>query len=230
MLNVLMTIMLIAQSQFASPNGGVIANQAMQNTEGATLLVVALADYANEPSASISDSYGNAWIPLTAYWPTDRSARVRLFYAKNPLVGPRHTFSTSQGSRALYPNIIALSFSGADFEPFDVVNGSTSDYTSPIPTGSITPRSNYELIVTAVAFNAETGTPVVAGAGPFTSYVSPSVERGSFGLAVAYSVQTVAHPENMTWAWPSIYDGAATIAAFKAGEYQTDEALVQVAD
>src|SRR4051794_24890452 len=97
------------------------------DTTGAGLLVAAVATYSG--SATVSDSKGNTWSPLTRYGAGGN--KIQMFWSPPSTVGAGHTFTaTSAGFSA---TIAVAAYSGQAATPFDAESGAAAD--SP---GSIT--------------------------------------------------------------------------------------------
>jgi hypothetical protein len=188
----------------------VTATTSAIDTTGATLLVVAFADYASVPASVITDSKGNTWNMLTAR--TSSYARSRIGWCVPTSVGSGHTV-TAYGYAGTYPAVAFLAFSGASASPYDTENGSFTNAATSLSTGSLTPSVNNALVVAAVGIGNSTGCSIDNG---FTlSEAEPFVGGNNFSLGLAYKIQTTATAVNPQWSWSGSVDAAATIASFK---------------
>lgn len=187
------------------------------NTTGATLLVIHYGNY--ESGASVNqpptDSKANTWIALTAHG-VAAGPRSRFWYAKSPIVGSGHQFTTS--NTANYAAMSVAAFSGAHLTaPFDQENGATAASGSPPQScGSITPSVNGALIVAGMseydnfvgAFTINSGLTILG--------VLRFASASNFGSAMAYLVQTSAAAINPAWSWTSGGDQrGVSVASFK---------------
>lgn len=212
-----MTIALATHASVA--NGGALTTGAIDTT-GASLLVQAAVWFNSDATPTMGDSKANTWTGLTV-----RAAaryNIRLFYAANPTVGTGHTFTT--GASTENGSLAAVAFSGvATSTPFDQQNGAisaTSETT--LQTGSVTPSAAGQVIVTAFGVDdpANTGTPKFLIDLGFTIIETQDVNSGvSFGVVLAYLIQTSASAVNPMWTRSNANSGrtdAAVIATFKA--------------
>ena len=100
------------------PNGGTGASL---NTTGANIIFVLEAFSNNSSAGTLTDSKGNTWSQLTKQG-TGGSGATVLWYAKNAIVGPGHTFTITGNST--YSAIAVAAFSGGTIaSPFDIQNG-----------------------------------------------------------------------------------------------------------
>lgn len=182
------------------------------DTTGANFLIVGVALSAN--SGALLDSYSNIWTPLTQFADVFNDRWIQLFYAKNATVGSGHTFSWSGTGN--FPAICFAAFSGVDTSsPFDVENGNTNTLASSTTTGSVTPGSANELLITALEY--DDGNTASIDSGFTITDQNPHTGFGWTGIAMAYLIETTATAKNPTWSWTSGANNAAAIATFKAG-------------
>lgn len=182
------------------------------DTSGADLLVLVVGSNTANPG-TISDTYGNTWTSLTASNAAS-AARSRIWYCRNPLVGPSHTF-TLTGATNMYGGIAVLAFagSGTSGSIYDgAENGATGSATTTLSTGSVIPSVDNGLLVFGSAYDTtnnvssvNVGTLVDALAG---------VAATSFGNASAYEAQTTATSRNPQFTYAGSVGPAARIAAF----------------
>jgi hypothetical protein len=180
------------------------------DTTGATLLIMAVSQ-SQGVDAVVSDSKGNTWVALTKHSVAGDNA-IRIYYVKNPTVGSGHTFTTSTSS--IYSGITAAAFSGTDTTAnADGENGATASGAASIQPGSLTPSVNNCLLIAAVSHNV---TSVSVNSGFTVIEQEAFVGGNSYGVGLAYKVQTTAGAENPTFTPNASSSMAATIAAFKA--------------
>lgn len=206
-------IALVAHA-IAGSGGTSSATTAGVNTSGANFLVVVAVDLAGGSQSAISDSYGNTpYLQLTSQSATVRET-ISFYYSAT--VGAGHTFTASGGTVSA---IAAAAFSGVlTTNPVDVQAGTNNSGSATIQPGSITPTQNNELIISGI------GGYVVAGSETYSidSGMTITDQQGliggaSFGLALAYKVQTTAAAINPTWTVSSSAAGlSATNGSFKA--------------
>ncbi len=146
----------------AGANGG--SNASGFDTSGADTLFVVEGTYIGGTLQTIRDNYSNTWYGLTAV--TDSGEpRLRLWYAKNAIVGPNHIV-TSDGSTS-YSSFSFDAWAGGDLTaPFDQEAGLATSPTS-AAFSNFTPfnlAANDELVIAgAVSFNTGTVTSVDTG-------------------------------------------------------------------
>jgi hypothetical protein len=187
------------------------------DTTGATLLVVAVQQYAMSTTGGyavvVSDSVGgssNTWTVLTNY-ASNGSENTTLFYAVPTHTGSGHTFSVY----GYYASLVVGSWSGTlAASPLDgqVGSGSTGAVVSFQP-GALLPSEDGGLVVVAAVANAGTDT-AIAVDGPFADNLFAEDESGQT-LAMSYEIQTTATSRNPTWSGPGNYVYAAISAVFK---------------
>lgn len=186
------------------------------DTTGSNLLIVVQSTWIVNP-ATVSDSKGNTWIPLTTFQDPGGGAQETIFYAVNPVVGAGHTF-TATGIGSIFTSLVAAAFSGANtVAPFDQQTGSVNNAynnTNALP-GSITPTQANELIICGFAY----GTANVMSINSSMIIIDQVNFSGgiNFGIAAAFKVQTLAAAINPQWtltAPPA--NGGIGIASFKA--------------
>lgn len=192
------------------------------NTTGADLIVVAIAYYTNTGSevCTITDSVGgnsNSWTTLTAHAASDGTSG-QIAYTVPTHVGSGHTFTCDSGGPLVYPAIAVTAWSGAAGSPPKDQSSSAEssmDVTS-IQPGSITPLQMNELLVTAVS-HVETSSSVTIDNGFTISDDQHAVGGMSFGIAMAYIVETSIVAENPTWTAVASHDMTADIVSFTDG-------------
>lgn len=197
----------------AGPNPNVTTSAI--NTTGANLIVATFSGYSiNASPLSMTDSKSNTWTLIASY--TSTVTRTSMYYCIPTTVGSGHTFTGGvvSGGGAYYPCLAIMAWSGATATPFDKHNGATSTGATSIQTGSVTPSTNNELLLTAVGF-AATDTYTVDSS--FTIEDQHNYGAGTnFGLAFAYLIQTTAAAVNPKWSCGTSVDCAAEIGTFGA--------------
>lgn len=184
------------------------------DTTGANLLVAMTSGYLGNPT--LTDSYGNTWTALTAV-SNGSGASVRLLYCANPSVGSGHTFTAAKSGG--YPAVAVQAWSGSAASPFDQENGAVSSGTSSQATGSVTPSEDNELLVTgATASTSGFNISSVDSGFTTTDIIQPGFGDSSatYGMALAYLVQTTAASKNPTWTYSGTHNPTAVVATFKA--------------
>lgn len=198
---------------------GPATTSAAVDTTGATLLVVCVSKSgATAAGAAISDSNGNTWHALANV--ANGAVNTCIFYAYDKSGGPlvtsaATTFTIGSPSTS---GAICSAYSGTQTgsDPFDQQNSNTAATSTTCPTGSITPTTDGQVVITSMA------TQVTATA-PFTlnnSYVVNGFMMGAAGAVQAvgggYIVQGSAAATNPTWTVGAAANIAACIASFKA--------------
>jgi hypothetical protein len=202
---------LLASTSGAITNTG---SSSSINTTGADLVVVGVSQWAGANIATLSDSKGNTWTPLTAKTGPGPQAYSRLYYVRGGTFGTSHTFTLTAAS-AFYASICVLAFAGSSASPFDVQNGAVAASGTSLSTGSITPSLDNELVVSAGAFTNNTTAYNVT---LLTKQVDYQYQNTiNEGGAIAWAQQNPAAAINPSWSWTTSAEAAATIAAFKIG-------------
>jgi hypothetical protein len=186
------------------------------DTTGASLLIVAVARHGFTSDPTLTDSYGNTWLPLTPY--AGFIGYVLVYYAKNPTVGTGHTFTLAGGNT--FPSACVAAFTGADTSaPFDVENGNGVSYPSSttIQTGTLTPSQDDSLIIAALASAPNGGPSGYTIDSSFTLIDTVDAINGqSSGSGLAYFLQTTAAAKNPTWTLSTAGDGFGLAAAINS--------------
>lgn len=199
-----MTVALVAHRSDGSPDGNGFTSAAIDTT-GANFLVVGVGQTAT--NGVLTDSKGNTWVELVS--PAVSGLTGTLWYAENAIVGTGHTFSISGSGN--FPSMEIAAFSGvATSSSLDQQNGNAGTG-NPIATGSVTPTTNDQLVVTAVGGFCSS----LSIDGGFTISDSVDIAGGAhYGSGLAYLIQTTAAAANPSWTGVG---GAGTkIATFKA--------------
>jgi hypothetical protein len=204
----------IALVSHVSAQGGTSVTTGSINTSGANFLVAVLTDFNQDAASVISDNKSNAWLILPYFIGAGSAGRTRIAFCRNPTVGTGHTFTLSNSGR--FSGIAVAAFSGvvSDKNPFDQMNGAITAGSTSLACGSITPLLDKELIVYGIC-DAWTGT-VSVSTGTILEQL-PLIGGSSFGVALAYTIQTTAAAINPTWTTSNTHEEA-VIASFMAGE------------
>src|SRR5262249_35648629 len=198
-----------------SPDGQSITTAAI-DTSLANLLIIGLSLFQTAAAGVIppKDSLNNTWTPLTVQQIGGDNYTV-IYYAKNPIVGAAHTFTSQTNAGSAFATICVGAFRGASNNPFDVENGATAAPSTTVQTGSVTPSNNNELIVTALTMN--TGGQTASIDSGFTILDQVDLVSGQhYGGALAYKIKTNTTAENPTWTVTSSISLTTRIAAFIA--------------
>src|ERR1043166_364714 len=181
------------------------------DTTGASLIYVVAAVYDPGAVGTLADSKGNTWTESTRL--IINNIRVITWYSRVTSVGSGHTF-TFTGSPN-FPAIAVLALSGATASPFDSKNsGSVLSGTS-LPTGSVTPAADNEVLISGIAFDGNENTLAIDNG--FT--ISDQIDRAggnNIGVGLAYKIQTTAVAVNPSWSWSVTAYAATELAAFSS--------------
>jgi hypothetical protein len=186
------------------------------NTTGATLFVIAISDF-DGVGYTVSDSQSNTWdtTPST-YTVTGGFFQLEFQFAIVTATNASHTFSAT--CSGCYPSVCVIAFSGTHATTvWDGKENGSEGAASTRQPGSITPTQDNAVVVSALALPYEDiGTITISGGG-FSAVEGQVVGGGgSYGVAIAYVVQTTATASNPTWEWDGGADPTgATIAAFR---------------
>jgi len=136
---------------------------------------------------------------------------MRIYYAKNAIVGSGHT-TTLTGS-SFYATMTFMAFSGSDTtSPADQQNGlGAGGFGDSAQGGSITPGQDNSLIITGCGWNTSR-TMSVAG---FTIYQTDYTGGVNYGGGGGWAIQTTVTATNPTWANSGGFAGAVGVANFK---------------
>lgn len=204
-----MTIALIGSrlKQSTSSTSGVTT---ALDTTGATLLVAVCSDL--DGGATLADSLTQTWTSLTKRAIAANNG-VRIQYIVNPSTNASHVFELSGGSK--FPSLVVAAFSGTVLTSVtDGENGNTQASGTTVATGSITPTETNELLIYGFSSNASGSYSVDQGS---ILQQAGLVGSTSFGVAMAYEIQTAATARNAIWTSGSGVLAAA-VAAFKSAD------------
>jgi len=181
------------------------------------LLVLSASLYtgATSPITSVTDSGGNTWTRVGAFFVSGHSSDGEMWYSANAKATSSvvvHTTGTVVTAMAVQE------FSGvATTSPLDVSTG-TSNTSTAASSGSVTPTASTDLVVGFVAghTNAEA---ISVGAGYTAQAQQTSTAAGSTPASVVtgYKVLTTASAQAFTGSFGTAMYWAAGIAGFKAG-------------
>jgi hypothetical protein len=194
-----------------SAAGATPATTAAIDTSSANFLVIGATDYNHDSGIdTITDSLdgfstttGNTW--ALAKDQSTGSVNCAIWYSANPVVGASHQFRCVGN----YPGFFVAAFSGvATSGPLDQANGNGVVGVT-IQSGSVTPSTANQLIVSLVAIN-------VAEANFSIDWGFTTTDSGGLYGAMAYLVQGTAAAINPAWTLPASSSCQAAIATFKA--------------
>jgi hypothetical protein len=189
------------------PNGG---TGGALDTTGANILFVLEAYANNTGPGTLTDSKGNTWSQLTKQGTSGSGATV-LWYAKNAMVGPGHTFTIMGNST--YSAIAVAAFRGGNLaSPFDTQNGLSLSNSATLQPGAVTPGAANALVITGLEFN---NAPVSIDSGVTILDQAPMSGGQFFGVALGYTIQTAATSINPTWRQTVTGQLASIVATFK---------------
>jgi hypothetical protein len=158
----------------------------------------------------LTDSKGNTWSQLTKQGSGGSGATV-LWYAKNAIVGPGHTFTITGNNT--YSAIAIAAFSGGNVaSPFDTQNGQSLSNSATVQPGTVTPGAANELVMTGLEF---TSAPVSVDSGVTILDQAPMAGGQYWGVALGYTIQSAAAAVNPTWRQTVPGQLASIVATFK---------------
>jgi hypothetical protein len=163
------------------------------DTTEANLLVVQASSYSVRAIPTITDSKGNNWIQLNSY--KGAVCMSTLFYCVNPTVGSNHTFTiTITGG---YPSLAVAAFSGVEqLNPIDQQNGTAYSNVTSGSSGSITPSTDNQLVLTGLNVQS---TSISSVSAPFSITGILNWNSNQFGSSIGYEIQTSKIARNPTW-------------------------------
>jgi hypothetical protein len=210
-----MAYSLLASESASSADTNAVTSPSLTLT-GASLIVVAASWHPGASEGTISDSVdGSSGWDTSLQTETSAASRVKLYFKAASLSGSRTvTYTTSSG----YPSIGALVFGGAHASPYtSQESGDTSASTTASP-GSLTPSEANCLVVSGMAYNEDIETfTIPTPAGWTVEEQRVFVGGTSFGVGIAYQIQTTATATNPAWTLSGgSADMAVVMAVFKA--------------
>lgn len=160
---------------------------------------------------SISDNNSNTWTKLSG--PGSNPDSV-LYYAVNFAGLASHTFTVSG---ATFPGFCVLTFSGLTTStPFDQQSGSFQAAATSVHPGALTPSAANSLLVSSVSYTTSIVTADNLGAG-FTQSGTQSLVGGtSYGVGIAYKIQSGGpSAEDPVWSFSGLDVLGSKLAIFK---------------
>jgi hypothetical protein len=203
-----MTIALLSHTYKQGNSGGSGTSPAIDTT-GASLLVAYVADFTGSAASTFADSQGNTWTALTAR-PLTGNMRSQMYYCAAPTTSASHTFSAT-GTNS-FAAIAIAAYSGTATSPYDQETGATTLTGTSLATGSVTPSENNELVIYGCGY-ASSALSVSVGTMLDTAAI---IGGTSYGIGLAYEIQTTATARSPSWSWSSSNSCSTTIATFKA--------------
>ena len=179
------------------------------------MLSASLYTGATSPITSVTDSGGNTWTRIGAFFVSSHNSDGEMWYSANAKATSSvvvHTTGTVVTAMAVQE------FSGvATTSPLDVSTG-TSNTSTAASSGSVTPTASTDLVVGFVGghSNAEA---ISVGAGYTAQAQQTSTAAGSTPASVVtgYKVLTTASAQAFTGSFTTAMYWAAGIVSFKAG-------------
>jgi hypothetical protein len=183
-------------------------------TTSGHLLVVAASVYtgATNHITSITDSAGNTWTRIGAYFASGHFSDGELWYSANAAATTTVTIHVATAASMAFE---ALEFSGiAAANPVDVSTGTSNIGTTP-DSGTVTPGSS-ELVVGFLAGHGNAQALTVTTAG-YTSQAQATTTGTAVTVRTAYQVVNSANPIGIAGSFSTSMYWTAGIAAFKRG-------------
>jgi len=208
---------LLVQSAGASQTAaGTSLTATFPTTTGAGhLLVLSASLYtgATGPISAVTDSGGNTWTKVGAYFSAGHNSDGEMWYMAN---APAVISVTVQSSKVTA--ISVQEFSGvATTSPLDVSTG-TANTSTAASSGSVTPTASSELVVGFVAgHNNSQAMSVGAGYTAQAQQTSSAAGATPATVVTGYKVLTSASAQTFTATFTTAMYWAAGIATFKAG-------------
>lgn len=182
------------------------------NTTGATLIEVTAVYYQPNGVASLTDSKGNTWTPLT---PRNVSGmELRKWYA-NPLAGQTGAGHTFTLTNAVACPIFVRAYAGNNLA-FVGESGTTTGTVTACSVGTVTPPASQGLVTTVLAWPSATSAQSVSGGGLAIFSQVAWVNAVTYGAAAADEIQATATARNPAWSWTT----GATVDAVAAAYYE----------
>jgi Carboxypeptidase regulatory-like domain len=188
------------------------------STSTGHLLVLSASVYTGTTNriTSVSDSGGNTWTRIAAFYTAGHNSDGEMWYAAN--ARPVTSVTVHTGAAALVA-LAVQEFSGVSTTlPPGGFAGTTKLSTS-ASSGSVTPTAANDVEVGFVAGHANSEPISVTAAGYSTQAQQTSTKSGSTSasLITGYKVLTSASPSTFSGNFPSAMYWAAGIVSFKAG-------------
>jgi len=179
------------------------------------LLVLAASVYAGATNdiSSVTDSAGNTWTKVGAYFASGHYSDGELWYAANPQ--PATTVTVKLGTAASMAFEV-LEFSGlATSNPFDTSSG-TSNTGTTANSGTLTPSSPTDLVVGFIAGHGNAQALTITTPG-YTAQTQATTTGTAVTVRTAYQLPASTNPIGIAGTFSTSMYWAAGIAAFKAG-------------
>ena len=181
------------------------------------LLVLSASIYSGATShiTSVTDSGGNTWTRIGAYFVSGHNSNGEMWYVANAKAATSVVVNTTN---AVIASMAVQEFSGiSTTSPLDVSAG-TSNTSTAASSGSVTPAAATDLVVGFVAGHANAqamsvGAGYTAQAQQTSSGPSPSIAS----VVTGYKVLTTASAQTFTGSFTTAMYWAAGVATFKAG-------------
>lgn len=206
------TLALLAHAAATSPDSRNVTTSAIDTTGADMIIVTAISDNAGQV---LTDNKGNSWTAAKTQNITSGfgNATVTLFMALSPIVGTGHTFSFSDAG-VHYPALAVAAFSGINVSSaLDQSASAMTGSATSLQGGSVTPSIAGELVISGLGDNV-TATPGAVTQLTLLDSLAP-VAFLSFGVGMAYEIQTTATPRNPTWSWTGASNAAVINATFR---------------
>ncbi len=186
------------------------------STQSANLLVAAVGynpTVTSEPA--LTDNKGNTWSAIGSV-NSGGTTKLRMFFLLNGAVGHGHTV-TATGADS-FGGVCLMAFRGSATSPLgSALSDSDAGSASTVQPGPLTPDNDNSLVITGLAFDANSSGAVSINGG-FTAVSTASVAATSVGSGLAYLVQTTAAAADPTWNVTNVATAgiAAMITTFRA--------------
>ena len=201
----------MSTAQGLGANGGTTSG--IDTSTADTIFIIVA--YQTSGTISLSDSKSNTWTLIR----TENNGfdiKNALYRSDTPAtVGSGHTFTATLSGGVVAVAITAFA-GGATSSIDDQNEGNGTIFSSTIAPGSITPTADNTIVITGATASDDTTDPNSINGG-FTIAAHFANGSSSFGVGIAYLVQTTATAADPTWTLSqSAVHEAATIGNFKA--------------
>ncbi len=184
----------------------------MVNMAGASFCEVSVSWFDGGFPPVLTSTPSNTWVPDISKG-TGASFTLDHYHAYSPSVSSTMTFTITSAANT-FPSVTARCFSGTIGSTVDQTNGVNSvSASSPQQTGSVTPSSDHEIIITSIQDGGASGYAINSG---FTTPEFVGISGGQYiGIASSYLIQSTAAAVNPSWSWTGSAAGATVIATFR---------------
>lgn len=189
---------------------GTTATTSALNSTGANVGFVRVTYVNSGGDPTISDSNGHTWTQRKKQ--SSGADSVAIYSAPLSTVGAGHTATASLAGS--FPDLSFAVFSGGAGFTLDQVNGANGAATTTQATGSVTPTTPNQLIISAVGATVSTNTVASIDSGQ-TLYDTTAADGNNFAGGLAYEVQTTATTRNPVFTVTQSSTVFACIATFK---------------